>query len=110
MIEVAREFGAAIRRVAEQNPVYPNLEPYQQLQRITDMIKDKTALLSMNSDGVLQIKNTKTTPTVLRDGVHILPNEDNNSHRAQQPNTPNHPNVIPPTQDDVPPPRVTIQG
>ena len=89
MIEAARQLGRAMKEVAMQNTVYPELEPYKQLKRIMDSVKNNTVQLTQTPDNNIQLTSVDNTD------VSTQP----------QPNTPI---IIPayPDKIDVTPPRV----
>ena len=88
LVEAAKELGKAMRTVANANPVYPQLEPFQQLEQITDLVKDATSIITPDEDGILQ-RNTLT----------IIP----------QNNAPPTANIIPDDNEDDTPPMVNWQ-
>lgn len=86
-----------MKLVAQQNPIYPHLEPFKQLERITEVVKDATATITPDDDGILQTATAQTTPPQPPPtNATIIPNDDED-------------NVSPPrvTVDKATPPRVT---
>ncbi len=77
LIEAARELGKAMKAVAHQNPVYPTLEPFQQLERITDLVKDARNVIAPDENGLIQVHTpSTTTPQHIPPDTHLIPNDD----------------------------------
>ncbi|KAL7468990.1 hypothetical protein ACHAXS_009226 [Conticribra weissflogii] len=77
LIKAARELGKAMKEVAQQNPVHPTLEPFWQLERITDLVQDARNIIAPDNDGVLQVHTpTMNTPQHLPPPATLIPNDD----------------------------------
>ena len=57
-MQSAKVMGEAMKAVAQQNPIYPSLEPFQQLKRITELVKStQTALTQDNNENIPPTKH-----------------------------------------------------
>lgn len=105
LVEAAKALETAMKAVANENPAYPQLEQYRQLERITDLVKDTTTRLIPDNDGIIHI-NTPSLPLeqTKSPAINLIPNDEDDDEappRVKRHNSTRPPRVRKqPRQDD----------